>query len=285
MATVACEKYPTHFLSIPLTSSQSRPALQASLQTFAQTARYRVRIPSQSSADTSPVNYDLRPIPASALRPTGTLHLRIGVYHLPDPESVAAAVDRLSRLDLRGLVQPNSTASSAPETHVGVTDKGIPHPGPITVRIQGLYAVHGPAHTSALYASAHDVTGRLALLCDGVRTALMLGSGSGSRSRLDICHADAATSSDLDPDIGIEGLGVMIVNTAPATKGGRRSPCGTKRKLDFVPAVDMFRDCVWAEDVVLKRIVICHIAAENVLDAEGRVVDQVFREVGSVPLM
>lgn len=283
MATVAREKHPTHFLSIALTSSQSRPTLQASLQTFAQTARYRVRKSSQSSAETSPEIYDLRPIPASALRPAGTLHLRIGVYHLPDPESVAAAVDRLSRLDLRGLVQPNSTASSAPETHVGSTDKGVSRPGPITVRIQGLYAVHGAAHASALYASAHDATSRLAPLCDGVRTALMLGSGSGSR--LDIYHADAATSSDLDPDTGIEGLGVMIVNTAPATKGGRKSPCGTKRKLDFVPAVDKFRDCVWAEDVVLERIAICQIAAENVLDAEGRVVDQVFREVGSVPLM
>ncbi|KAK1993982.1 hypothetical protein LX36DRAFT_661002 [Colletotrichum falcatum] len=70
---------PTHFLCIPLVTQISRPQLSKSLGDF-------------KAYISSPRTYG---IPQSAVRPLGTIHITLGVMHLPGTEDVDRAAEVL----------------------------------------------------------------------------------------------------------------------------------------------------------------------------------------------
>jgi activating signal cointegrator complex subunit 1 len=88
--------HPTHFLAIPLVTALSRPQLTASL------ARFAADVANSSACEAANVHAAFL---LSAIRPVTTLHLTLGVMHLPNQARVTAASEFLKALDLASLLR------------------------------------------------------------------------------------------------------------------------------------------------------------------------------------
>jgi activating signal cointegrator complex subunit 1 len=100
--------HPTHFLAIPLATALSRPQLTASL------ARFAADVANSSACGAANVRATFL---LSAIRPVTTLHLTLGVMHLPNQARVTAASEFLKGLDLASLLR-----EAAERARAGVVD-------------------------------------------------------------------------------------------------------------------------------------------------------------------
>ncbi|OCF32263.1 hypothetical protein I317_06452 [Kwoniella heveanensis CBS 569] len=75
-------------------------------------------------------------------------------------------------------------------------------------------------------------------------------------------------------------LHATVINTRYATKGRDERPIS----IDSRPYLNAFQDEIWAEGLVLDRVAICKMRANDVLEG-GRIIDAYYEEVASVPLM
>lgn len=126
----ALRSWPTHFLCIPLVTSQSRPRLDSSIAEFKR--RLEVAHPR---------------IPAKAVRPVSSIHLTLDVMYLPTPEDAERAMAVLRGLDIGQALRSCSTFGGLPSS--------------LTVDLRSLNAMRNPARTSVLYTTPEDPSGRL----------------------------------------------------------------------------------------------------------------------------
>lgn len=224
---------PTHFLCMPLATAQSRPQLGRSLAAF----RADVTGPDASA-----------PIPPSALRPVGTLHLTLGVFRFgrDDGDDLARAAEVLATL--RGLGQ-----GAAP-----------------SVTLRGLAAMQtAPERATVLYATPVQEEGQ--------------GQGQGGRGALQVLGERAR---DVFVRAGLMGgearplvLHATLVNTGHVR--GRRGR-GGRVTVDARGLLERYADAVWAEGVEVARLAICTMGARRVV--VGGVEDAAYEVVAEVEL-
>ncbi|KAF4550135.1 Hypothetical protein D9617_18g033260 [Elsinoe fawcettii] len=114
----------THFLCLPLINGVSRPQLDNSIGAF------RGEVSGDGATEGSYL------VPASAIRPIGTLHLTLGVMDLREGGKLADAVKCLERLDLRKLIVENLENQTSAAFHNNASTKTptVPKQGLITSR-------------------------------------------------------------------------------------------------------------------------------------------------------
>lgn len=138
----------THFLCLPLVNEHSRPQLEARLSELKQKLG------------------DQGLVPVKAVRPTGTLHLTLGVMSL-DEEQLEAAVRHLKELDVKKILQ-NVTAQATAEQAAadGTVSENLnayamPDWEALSIDLKGLVPMQSPHKTSILYAEPTDALQRL----------------------------------------------------------------------------------------------------------------------------
>ncbi|KAB2579567.1 hypothetical protein BFW01_g4784 [Lasiodiplodia theobromae] len=273
----------THFLCVPLVTTESKPQLQASLQNF------KEAVLCQEDVDLAGDGVS-GGIPEKAIRPVGTLHLTLGVMSLQSPEEVEEAVSLLQSLDLVALLresQPTNIAQATipPQPESGKTSvldasttrDQPPVPGPtdpLAISLRSLVSMHPPGKTSILYAQPEDPTGRLYSFCDGLRRLF---------TEKDLMVEDTRPLK----------LHATIVNTIYAKAGGRHGK-GTSAghgpnarapvRIDATSLLPNYADYVWADNIHVGKIAICKMGAKKILDAQGSVVSEEYEQVASAEI-
>ena len=122
----------THFLCIPLVTSESKPQLHTSL------ARFREMV---TGDDVSPS------IDPKTIRPPGTLHFTLGVMSLND-QQLSEATDLLRSLDTKSILQQVAVSKDGA---AGAESKSSTSSGDaLTISLKGLKSMHAPQQTSVL---------------------------------------------------------------------------------------------------------------------------------------
>ncbi|RMZ71290.1 akap7 2 5 rna ligase-like domain [Pyrenophora seminiperda CCB06] len=144
----AKRKLLTHFLCLPLVTETSRPQLQQGLETFKE---------------------DLikdGPVPTTAVRPVGTMHLTLGVMSL-DTTELEEASHYLQDLDLHNLLRDIThrriaeKAAEDGEIAENLNAAAMPDTDALTVTLESLLPMQKPHQTSILYAEPRDPSQRL----------------------------------------------------------------------------------------------------------------------------
>ncbi|KAL2352077.1 kinase A anchor protein [Cryomyces antarcticus] len=270
----------THFLCVPLVTASSRPQLEVSL------ARFRDQVAGIKSATSVSALEDYQPgtqgagatpaVPEKAIRPVGTLHLTLGVMSL-DEERLTCAIELLHSIDTAELLKEVGLKAS---------------PALLSITLESLHSMHSPSKTSILYAIPTDPTNRLHAFASRIRSLFT--------------DADLVVLDDRPLK-----LHATIVNTIYAKKEGRKRPgriadsssnSATSKgsndraeghgphsrapiRLDARELMDRYKDFVWAQDVAVEKVAVCKMGARKVVDEWGRVVDEVYEEVGSVAVV
>lgn len=288
----AAKKQPlTHFLCLPLTTSTSKPQLEASIASF------REHVASEQPQETASEDGVTRIIHPKAIRPVGVMHCTLGVMSL-DHDRLDRAIKLLQSLDITQLLlRSRSAADTPPGTTVDqqeiITPKEpstndgrpislrrpvSPPPAerasraatsdPLTIDLKGLVSMHVPEKTSIVYIEPCDSSERLYPMCLALQEIF-------KREGL------------LVPDDRKLKLHATLVNTIYA-KGRKSQGHGSKAnapmKIDARALLDKYADFVWAKDVVLDRIAICEMGAKKRIE-NGEVVGEEYTEVASVPLL
>lgn len=268
----------THFLCFPLVTSASRPQLQSSLARFA--------------ADVSkPAPNEEPKIPPRAIRPVGALHLTIGVMSLQTPERIEQACTFLKSLDIWGLLraaatkdshnalisdsaapQPDKSSTSPNQSLAFLLPKDLPPElaeiEPLVVALTNLSPMQSPTSTSSLFASPsplHPMLPFAQRLHDAFLSAGLLLAPPNKRSLK--LHATLANT--------------IYVKKSEAGKNRWGKGSG---KIDAREVIERWGETTWAEDVRVEKVAICEMGAKKVLDDDGKVVDEVYKEVASVDL-
>ncbi|CAK7209367.1 hypothetical protein SCUCBS95973_000415 [Sporothrix curviconia] len=261
----------THFLCIPLATTAGRPQLADSLATFhADVSAISIPMTSGGSGGPSSTNNSNAitrrgQLPATALRPAGTLHLTLGVLSLGDSDRLQQAVQRLQSLA---------------REDAGKAEAGKPEGKPISMALHGLHAMQPPARATVLYASPVDEsTGQLA---------------AAGGPLLALCERVRAAFADLMvPDERPLLLHATIVNTVYAkerrggggggrggrggNRGGRGGGGGARLTFDAREIIERYDDFVWMESVPVQTVALCRMGAQTTeLDDDGNVADAAY---------
>jgi activating signal cointegrator complex subunit 1 len=238
----------THFLCIPLVTPRSRPQLQSSLDKFR----------ADVTNDRTPENPD--GIPEGAIRPTGTLHLTLGVMSLLSQERVDSALKLLAGLNLMELLSdrksiPVEGGTDTRDSGDGAETKGKiqeeSKPKELKVTLRGLTSMHTPSKTSILYSAPVDENHSLQSFCQKLRDAF-------------------AEADLLVPDTRPLLLHATIVNTiyVPGIKGKGTGHGKNRAKLtiDARDILEKYEDFEWVSDVKLNKVAICKMGAKKLED-------------------
>ena len=226
---------PTHFLCVPLVTSASRPQLVQSLGSFL--------------ADvSSPASFG---VPEDAVRPVGTLHLTLGVFSLPQSESLERAKELLRSL------KPREMLAAAAKTETAA-------PPPLSITLRGLLSMQAPSKAAVLYAAPVDPLGTLQGFCEKLRAAFQEAELMVEDNRPLLLHA-------------------TILNTV-YVKGRRKNVRrGERLTIDARGILDRYEDQVWMEDIPVEKIAICRMGAKKV-EVDGIVVDEQYVVEEEIPL-
>ncbi|KAI6894082.1 hypothetical protein KC318_g11693 [Hortaea werneckii] len=171
----------THFLCLPLVTRDSKPQLQASVETFRdivttkneQTASQVEEPGDDDKSKSETITSSVHP---KAVRPVGALHCTLGVMSL-DQNKLEEAKELLRHLDISLMLQNAasqereqaiSTDAAASEPLVNSTNSP-PNTPPLRIDLRGLVSMHAPQKTSILYSAPVDQTGRLYPFCLAVQ--------------------------------------------------------------------------------------------------------------------
>ncbi|KAI9869410.1 MAG: hypothetical protein M1813_000199 [Trichoglossum hirsutum] len=224
----------THFLCLPLVTSESRPQLQASLQQF--------------SADIlTPRSDHQDAIPEKAIRPLDTLHLTIGVMSLQEPEKLERALKHLESIDLRSLLQ----AASAAALERDASSLQIPTEiAPLIVSLESVVPMPLLTSTSVLYSAPVDTTNRLGPFCQLLR---------------DSFQGEGLVEVDGRPLL----LHATILNTTYATKRGEgHGSVKGKITFDASEIVSRYEGFVFMKDMRVENVAICRMGARKIVNEE-----------------
>jgi activating signal cointegrator complex subunit 1 len=143
---------PTHFLSIPILTPSSIPALRSSLQAFKADCPSSIIFNAPYDAILSQASAQLPPDDSSrtdldrAIRPLGTLHVTLGAMRLETEERLKKAVSLLESLDLQSLL--TATAAGSLNPNAASAD--------MRITLKGLFSMHKSTKTNILYVSTSD---------------------------------------------------------------------------------------------------------------------------------
>ncbi len=228
---------PTHFLCVPLVTPASRPQLVQSLGSFL--------------ADvSSPASFG---VPEDAVRPVGTLHLTLGVFSLPQSESLERAKELLRSL------KPREMLAAAAKTERATTP-----PPPLTVTLRGLQSMQAPSKAAVLYAAPVDPLGTLQSFCEKLRAAFQEAELMAEESRPLLLHA-------------------TILNTVYVKGTRKNAKRGERLTIDARGILDRYEDQVWMEDIAVGKIAICRMGAKKI-EVDGIVVDERYVVEEEIPL-
>ncbi|KXT06094.1 hypothetical protein AC578_1306 [Pseudocercospora eumusae] len=292
---------PTHFLCLPIITTESRAKLETSLNAFKENVTaFSAGHPETSPADGAEEVKISASIHPKAIRPVGALHLTLGVMSLDDTK-LAAAVNFLKELDLESMLDgasPKSISGLQTETKaskedvVGESSSAAEVPRrPLALDLKGLESMHPPQKTSMLYAAPTDPTGRLYPFCLALQKAFNEKEFLVSDDRKLKLHATIVNTiyakgrrEPAKPQIN-DQLSNIPTRTQDADAGHGHGPnANAPLKLDARSLIEKYVDYVWAENITLDRVAICEMGAKKILGADGNVIDEKYTEVASVQL-
>ncbi|KAK5717620.1 hypothetical protein LTR17_015973 [Elasticomyces elasticus] len=299
----------THFLCLPLVTADSRQQLESSMNRF----RDEVTV-GQAGADG---DEDTSKVHPKAIRPVGALHCTLGVMSL-DKAGLEEAVQALQSLDMKSILQQarsrvttsamkHSEAATKPGT-LGTDPSSLTRPvsppplierevAPLSIDHKGLVSMHDPQNTSILYSAPEDRSNRLYPFCQAVQkhfsdAELLVPDDRPLKLHATIINTIYVKGKKKPPMRQRDREEAAEQDEAGQGGGGGRedrsqghSPrANAPLKLDATALLERYGEFVWAANVVLDRIAICEMGAKKILDAEGRVVNEEYTEVASVPL-
>ncbi|KAF2219545.1 kinase A anchor protein, partial [Elsinoe ampelina] len=272
----------THFLCLPLVDQSSRPELEESLGNF----RLEVSGGSHGERDTPHV-------PAGAIRPVGSIHLTIGVMSLKEEGRVDEAVRYLQSLNAAALFAPFAALDGSDTKSMERCSSGL------TIDLISLHPMQSAKATTILYASPAEPTNCLYTIANKLRklftdAGFLLPDTRPLKLHATIVNTIYVKGRDQTPETGPVPDSVSAAAkerlpfTDPSASPGPTSKLHTRRlpplKLDARSLIEMYKDNIWARNIVIDRVAFCEMGAKNVLNDNGEVVDQVYREVASIPL-
>ncbi|KAJ4365436.1 hypothetical protein N0V95_000487 [Ascochyta clinopodiicola] len=291
----------THFLCFPLISDTNRAQISTSLEKLKKDVETHT------------------PVPPKAVRPTGTLHLTLGVMSLT-PTQLSDAMTHLSELDIAQLLRGITTqklAESVTDTPTvsegfgAVQDPGLSSanpaisadPGSLAVELRALVPMQKPGQTSILYAEPRDATARLLPFAESVRRGFEEKGWVVQDERALRLHATvlntiyakpkgrgrgkqtskvAASTSEVVRD---DDAGEVLEDGADGEQEnekekGHGPDAKSWMRFDASELIDMYKDFVWAEDVRIDRVQICKMGAQKIYREGGdEVVDERYEVV------
>ncbi|XWW92741.1 hypothetical protein V2A60_000667 [Cordyceps javanica] len=237
---------PTHFLCIPLLRRQLARNVVA----------FRADVTNINAAPPLP-------LPSSAVRPPGTMHITLGVMSLPQPAQLARAVALLrglcprtvlaeTRAALRrrrgagrGLARSPRVASQKNEKNEEEDDDD----GSVWLTLKGLHAMQDPSSTGVLYAPPLDANGD-----NGP------GHGRGQQDAgllFAFCQAVRQRFMDaglMEPDRRPFLLHATVVNTTHVKRHERGLGQGT--------LLEEYAEHVWLDRHEVRSLAICRMGAK-----------------------
>jgi hypothetical protein len=135
--------------------------------------------------------------------------------------------------------------NTEPEGGVRIVDTVIPpaEPAPLRISLQGLSTMGSARKSSVLYISPIDATSRLQRFAEAVRQHFV----------------DAGLVVKEDRDLKLHAT---VLNTVYARHRGRKGK-GRPTMLDFRGVVDLWKERVFVEDLVVDRVALCLMGAKE----------------------
>ncbi|KAK8006397.1 hypothetical protein PG991_012694 [Apiospora marii] len=232
---------PTHFLCIPLVTSQSRQQLVSALASF-------------GSDVTSPQSFGL---PAEAIRPVGTLHLTLGVMSFPRNEGLDKATELLKTLAPRQIL--GSIMGAQVQGKDKDKDVVDPHqqplqPPPLSVTLRGLHSMQPTLSKAAvLYSPPVDPDGVLHKFCASLKQTFQEAGVMAEEDRPLLLHATILNTIYVKGEKGA---------------GGRHGKRRERFTFDARDILDRYDDFVWMKDVPVEKIAICRMGAKKQDDGD-----------------
>jgi hypothetical protein len=148
----------------------------------------------------------------------------------------------ISRGDTSTMPEDTNTE---PEGGVRIVDTVIPpaEPAPLRISLQGLSTMGSARKSSVLYISPIDATSRLQRFAEAVRQHFV----------------DAGLVVKEDRDLKLHAT---VLNTVYARHRGRKGK-GRPTMLDFRGVVDLWKERVFVEDLVVDRVALCLMGAKE----------------------
>jgi len=197
---------------------------------------------------------------------------------VPTPTRLTVATTLLSSIDLSRLLSTGPSPTESPscpsrqtpnpdtDTHISAPP---PPPPPLTLSLHSLHPLPTAQNASILYATPHDVTGRLYPFCTALRAVFEEAGFIVSEKREMLLHC-------------------TIVNTVYARDGSRRGRGGGRGgrnrrdrgrgKFDAREVVGKYEGFEWMQDCRVERVGICEMGAREV-GGEVRYVEVAGREM------
>lgn len=274
----------THFLCLPLVNASSKPQLEQALETFRQDLTGAGPRASATSVEAGNDGSNFLPIiDTKALRPTGALHLTLGVMSLKEEQLIKAA-NCLQNLDLASILSeasPDANQAGARED--------------LRISLRGLESMHDVRKTSILYAAPTDATNRLYPLCLAVQKFFEAEGFLLEDDRKLKLHATIintiyakARRKPNEKSVIVPSTGQSISSHSEVTSDddprGHGPNANAPLKFDARSIVEKYKGYIWADSIVLDRISICEMGAKKITDSSGEVVDACYTEVASIKL-
>ncbi|TKA69377.1 hypothetical protein B0A49_07047 [Cryomyces minteri] len=210
---------------------------------------------------------------------------------------------------------PNSTTPIFPPPITPSVFAPVPTATPalLSIVLNSLHSMHSPCRTSILYAIPTDPTNRLHAFASRIRslftdadllvpddrplklhativnTIYAKGVGRKRPGRVADSSSNGATSegsvadstADVRPEPAREDQQPQQNDRAEGHGPHSRAPI----RLDARELMNRYKGFVWAQDVAVEKVAVCKMGARKVVDERGRVVDEVYEEVGSVAVV
>ncbi|KAK0871759.1 hypothetical protein LTR87_012754 [Friedmanniomyces endolithicus] len=244
----------------------------------------------ERDADTgSPCQMDMIPgVHPQAIRPVGALHCTLGVMSL-DETGLEEAIRLLMALDVEAMLRaalaeplkvtmtlrdPASESGNQPAGSESV-ERPISPPTKLFADAGLLLPDDRPLRLHATIVNAIYAKSRK-------QRPLKRTERGDSPEPCENGEGSAGTTRHNDKYNGEDG-GVSTAEPDDRSQG-HGPKANAPLKMDATALLATFEDFVWAEGVALDRVSICEMGAKKVLDVDGRVVDEQYTEVASVPI-
>ncbi|KZZ94932.1 hypothetical protein AAL_05043 [Moelleriella libera RCEF 2490] len=270
---------PTHFLCLPLASAQLSRSMAA----------FRADVSSGFA------------LPPGAVRPTGTLHLTLGVMNLSQADRLQQALEVLSSLHHQQSQQQQQQDEEDPgsSSSTTTTTRGRMRKRTRVCVLRGLHSMTSASKTSVLYAAPSsdaanddgDDDGGLHALCEALRRpfrdgGLLLDDHDGDNDRPLLLHATILNTiyvkrqhhqqQHLMSGGGGGGGGGdqhLHQSSSGNASSSRSSSSGRKKKkvpgrrnkllIDATDLMAKYDGHVWANDVAIDKLAICRMGARK----------------------
>ncbi|TQV95476.1 Activating signal cointegrator 1 complex subunit 1 [Cordyceps javanica] len=265
---------PTHFLCIPLLRRQLARNVVA----------FRADVTNINAAPPLP-------LPSSAVRPPGTMHITLGVMSLPQPAQLARAVALLRGLCPRTVLAETRAAlrrrrgagrglACSPRVASQKNEKNEEEEedddGSVWLTLKGLHAMQDPSSTGVLYAPPLDANGDngpghgrgqqdaglLFAFCQAVRQRFMDAGLMEPDRRPFLLHATVVNTTHVKSHERGLGQGSGPGAGPGAATAGRGRGGRERMMLDARTLLEEYAEHVWLDRHEVRSLAICRMGAK-----------------------